>query len=256
MFVLGRNIIFTFQLKDQVILKKHFQPREVWWWEGWSSVVPSRLWGLFNLQQIKVLDIVFIHCTGTWSLLARLTRVYLGYLSARQRYLLHLNFSCSRIFSLKVGNPLLCELARQLISLGAYEPWIQVCNSCKTLSSAKLDSTGPCGPSAVLAWPLQPDPLPGIRQQIIWILVQEKTIQSGSHYLADLNNERESKNETYKEVLAGLDNLVLVMWDDDTTIIPKVVALQIKIIHTLLILKSIRRSRHILVSMPWSRTQR
>ena len=88
------------------------------------------------------------------------------------------------------------------------------------------------------------------------VLILEKTIQSGSHYLADLNNERESKNETYKEVLAGLDNLVLVMWDGDTTIIPKVVALQIKIIHTLLILKSIRRSRHILVSMPWSRTQR
>ena len=56
-----------------------------------------------------------------------------------------------------------------------------------------------------------------------------ETIQSGSHYLADLNNERESKNATYKEVLAGLENLVLVMWDDDTTIIPKVVVLQIKL---------------------------
>ena len=44
-----------------------------------------------------------------------------------------------------------------------------------------------------------------------------------------MNNERESKNETYKEVLAGLENLVLVMWDDDTTIIPKVVVLQIKL---------------------------
>ena len=43
-----------------------------------------------------------------------------------------------------------------------------------------------------------------------------------------MNNERESKNATYKEVLAGLENLVLVMWDDDTTIIPKVVVLQIK----------------------------
>ena len=44
-----------------------------------------------------------------------------------------------------------------------------------------------------------------------------------------MNNERESKNATYKEVLAGLENLVLVMWDDDTTIIPKVVVLQIKL---------------------------
>ena len=63
MCVSCRNIIFTFQLI--VILKGHLcaivylQPREVWWWEGWSSVVPSRPWGLFNLQQIKVLDIVF-----------------------------------------------------------------------------------------------------------------------------------------------------------------------------------------------------
>ena len=71
-----------------------------------------------------------------------------------------------------------------------------------------------------------------------------------------MNNERESKNETYKEVLAGLENLVLVMWDDDTTIIPKVVALQIKIVHNIKIVKSICRSRHILVSMLWSRTQR
>ena len=44
-----------------------------------------------------------------------------------------------------------------------------------------------------------------------------------------MNNERESKNATYKEVLAGLENLVLVMWDDDTTIIPKVVVFQIKL---------------------------
>lgn len=41
---------------------------------------------------------------------------------------------CSRInVEHQVGNALLCELARQLISLGAYEPWIQVCDS-ETLS--------------------------------------------------------------------------------------------------------------------------
>ena len=32
----------------------------------------------------------------------------------------------------KVGNAILCELVRRLISLGAYEPWIQVLNQvCK-----------------------------------------------------------------------------------------------------------------------------
>ena len=70
------------------------------------------------------------------------------------------------------------------------------------------------------------------------MVLNEKTIQSGSHYLADLNNERESKNETYKEVLAGLENLVLVMWDDDTTIIPKVFLLQIKFIEWIQLMKS------------------
>ena len=29
---------------------------------------------------------------------------------------------------------------------------------------------------------------------------EQVNLQSGSHYLADLNNEREAKNETYKEV--------------------------------------------------------
>jgi len=88
----------------------------------------------------------------------------------------------------EVGNALLCELVRQLISLGAYEPWIQ-------------DLVAPAQ-----YWH---DPF------------NQTHFLSGSHYLADLNNERESKNATYKEVLAGLENLVLVMWDDDTTIIPK-----------------------------------
>ena len=73
--------------------------------------------------------------------------------------------------------------------------------------------TGPCGPGSVLAWPLQPDSLPGRQmmyfvyfkkfRQLMIFCFKEKQFQSGSHYLADLNNERESKNETYKEVLAS-----------------------------------------------------
>ena len=130
------------------------------------------------------------------------------------------------IKDLQVGNVLLCELVRQLISLGAYEPWIQVWESFENLLMNQ-DLVAPAQywhdpfnqthflvfNNRLRCWP--------VLSPLIW-----KAVQSGSHYLADLNNEREWKNETYKEVLAGLENLVLVMWDGDTTIVPKVVFLQ------------------------------
>ncbi|KAK4125776.1 palmitoyl-hydrolase-like protein [Parathielavia appendiculata] len=42
-----------------------------------------------------------------------------------------------------------------------------------------------------------------------------------SNFLADINNEREAKNETYKKNIAQLDNFVMYMFEDDTTVIPK-----------------------------------
>ncbi|KAI0204977.1 palmitoyl-protein thioesterase 1 [Astrocystis sublimbata] len=42
-----------------------------------------------------------------------------------------------------------------------------------------------------------------------------------SNFLADINNERPTKNATYARNLAGLDNLVLYLFEDDTTVIPK-----------------------------------
>lgn len=42
-----------------------------------------------------------------------------------------------------------------------------------------------------------------------------------SNFLADINNEREDKNETYAENLASLDNLVMLVFEDDVTVIPK-----------------------------------
>ncbi|KAI2629404.1 palmitoyl-protein thioesterase 1 [Xylaria nigripes] len=42
-----------------------------------------------------------------------------------------------------------------------------------------------------------------------------------SNFLADINNERESKNETYASNIAALDNLVMYIFEDDTTVIPK-----------------------------------
>ncbi|KAF2089453.1 alpha/beta-hydrolase, partial [Saccharata proteae CBS 121410] len=42
-----------------------------------------------------------------------------------------------------------------------------------------------------------------------------------SNFLADINNERELKNRTYSDHLAELDNFVMFMFAEDTTVIPK-----------------------------------
>lgn len=42
-----------------------------------------------------------------------------------------------------------------------------------------------------------------------------------SNYLADINNERDKKNETYKENLVRLDNFVMYLFENDTVAIPK-----------------------------------
>ncbi|KNG46854.1 ribosomal L1 domain-containing 1 [Stemphylium lycopersici] len=42
-----------------------------------------------------------------------------------------------------------------------------------------------------------------------------------SNFLADINNERKLKNVTYAENLAALDNFVMYVFEDDTTVIPK-----------------------------------
>ncbi|KAK4149750.1 Alpha/Beta hydrolase protein [Chaetomidium leptoderma] len=42
-----------------------------------------------------------------------------------------------------------------------------------------------------------------------------------SNFLADINNERAEKSEAYKKNMAKLDNFVMYMFEDDTTVIPK-----------------------------------
>lgn len=42
-----------------------------------------------------------------------------------------------------------------------------------------------------------------------------------SNFLADINNERDAKNATYKKNLSKLDNFVMVVFENDTTVIPK-----------------------------------
>jgi len=42
-----------------------------------------------------------------------------------------------------------------------------------------------------------------------------------SIFLADVNNEREEKNELYRDNLASLSNFVMYMFQEDTQIVPK-----------------------------------
>lgn len=42
-----------------------------------------------------------------------------------------------------------------------------------------------------------------------------------SNFLADANNERDVKNKTYAEQIAKLENFVMYMFENDTTVIPK-----------------------------------
>ncbi|MCJ1309238.1 hypothetical protein MMC25_002896 [Agyrium rufum] len=42
-----------------------------------------------------------------------------------------------------------------------------------------------------------------------------------SNFLADINNERAVKNATYKENLSKLENFVMYVFDEDTTVVPK-----------------------------------
>ena len=49
----------------------------------------------------------------------------------------------------------------------------------------------------------------------------EQEYRANSLFLADINNEGPVKNQTYKENLAALDNLVLVQFTEDSIVDPK-----------------------------------
>jgi len=86
------------------------------------------------------------------------------------------------------GNNTFCEEVRRLLRIGAYNPEIQ---------------------STVVQAQYWKDP---------YHLDQYVNI---SIFLADINNEKEVKNATYKENLVTLTNFVMVMFDYDTMVQPK-----------------------------------
>lgn len=44
---------------------------------------------------------------------------------------------------------------------------------------------------------------------------------AASHFLADVNNEREGKNALYKARIAALEHFVMYVFEEDTTVVPK-----------------------------------
>ncbi|KAF0313231.1 Palmitoyl-protein thioesterase 1 [Amphibalanus amphitrite] len=87
-----------------------------------------------------------------------------------------------------LGTKGVCEVVKKLLDYGAYESFVQ-----SHLAQAQY-------------WH---DPLK--QQQYVEV----------SQFLADINNERDVKNETYKENLNKLENLVLVMFSNDTMVVPR-----------------------------------
>lgn len=82
----------------------------------------------------------------------------------------------------------LCELVRQILGAAVYDPDMQ---------------------SLVAPAQYYRDPL------------RHEEFLQGSHFLADLNNLKEEKNQQYKDVISGLDHFVMIKWEDDETIIPR-----------------------------------
>jgi len=85
------------------------------------------------------------------------------------------------------GSEDLCELVRDLLSAGAYDPFIQD-----------------------LVAPAQ-----------YWHDSNNLTnFIHGSHYLALVNNEREEKEPLYRDRMIQLDNFVMMRWEAEATVIP------------------------------------
>ncbi|XP_037068307.1 palmitoyl-protein thioesterase 1-like [Pollicipes pollicipes] len=87
-----------------------------------------------------------------------------------------------------LGTTGVCEIVREMLDLGAYNSYVQ---------------------SHLVQAQYWHDPTK--RDEYLEV----------SQFLADINNEREVKNETYKENLKKLENLVLVMFGSDTMVVPR-----------------------------------
>jgi len=86
------------------------------------------------------------------------------------------------------GDYTICEMIRRLLDIGAYVSWIQ-----EFLVQAEY-------------WN---DPL------------DQDNYLNYNVFLPDINNEKEKKNDTYKQNLMALQNFVLVKFDEDSMVVPR-----------------------------------
>lgn len=86
------------------------------------------------------------------------------------------------------SNETLCRLARKLINFGAYASFVQ-------------DHS--------------------IQAQYWHDPLKEQTYRQKSIFLADINNEREPRNQSYAENLLKLRNLVMIQFAEDTMVTPR-----------------------------------
>lgn len=87
-----------------------------------------------------------------------------------------------------LGNHLICDYVRRMLNYGAYVHWIQ-----NGLVQAQY-------------WH---DPL------------DDKEYRAKSQFIADINNDRDVKNQTYKDNLIKLEKFVMVKFDEDTVVVPR-----------------------------------
>jgi len=87
-----------------------------------------------------------------------------------------------------LGNHIICDYIRRLLNYGAYTSWVQ-----EKLVQAQY-------------WH---DPL------------DNEAYRDKSLFMADINNDKQVKNETYKSNLVQLEKLVLIKFSEDSTVVPR-----------------------------------
>ena len=96
---------------------------------------------------------------------------------------------------------------RELLSAGAYTPWVQ-----ELIATAQV-SVHPTVMrwSSSLIYGLQywHDPL------------NQTSYSHGSHYLALVNNEQEEQEPLYRQRMLQLHNFVMLKWTEDEIVIPR-----------------------------------
>ena len=94
---------------------------------------------------------------------------------------------------------------RELLSAGAYTPWIQDLIAAAQVSPHCATTVR----STIFDLQYWHDPL------------NQTSYAHGSHYLALVNNEQEEKEPLYRQRMVQLHNFVMLKWTEDEIVIPR-----------------------------------